>query len=101
MGYLKKEGGFGKPWGETGQGVHFFNAEGVFLGNTGNNTFTTPSGAAYFRMNYAYQTNVDLADPSAKCMLVLGDTLPAEYVGFGSYTTASALDRLAQYSPPV
>lgn len=101
VGYLKGDGTFGKPWGEAGQGVHFFNADGTFLGNTGNNTFTTPSGTAYFRMNYAHQTNIDLTRPDAKCMLVLGSTLPTEYVGFGSYTTVSALERLARYSPPV
>lgn len=101
VGYLKSDGHVGKPWGETGQGVHFFDASGNFLGNTGKNTFTTPHGTAYFRMNYAYQTNIDLSRPGAKCMLVLGDTLPTEYVGFGSYTTASAVDRLTRYSPPI
>lgn len=101
VGYLNADGSVGKPWGETNQGAHFFDASGNFLGNTGNNTFTTPSGTAYFRMNYAYQSNIDLSRPDAECMLVLGNTLPTEYVGFGSYTTVSALDRLAQYSPPV
>jgi hypothetical protein len=34
-------------------------------------------------------------------MLVLGETLPASYSAYGSYTTASLLERLSTYSPPV
>lgn len=101
VGYLKEDGAVEKPWGETGQGVHFFDAEGAFLGNTGKNTFTTPAGTAYFRMNYAYTISINLTRLNEKCMLVKGDTLPTEYVAFGSYTTASAVDRLARYSPPI
>lgn len=101
VGYLTGDGSVRKPWGRSNQGVHFFDADGAFLGITESNTFTTPSGTAYFRMNYAYTTEINLNRLNANCMLVLGNTLPTRYVAFGSYTTSSAIDRLARYSPPI
>ena len=90
-----------KPWGNSSQGVHFFKEDGTFLGVTGDMTFKTPADTAYIRMNYHKVYNIGLSGLNKTCMLVLGGTLPTEYISFGSYTTVRALDRLAKYSPPV
>lgn len=102
VGVLNENGTVLKPWSDGGQGVHFFKADGTFLSNTDRNTFTTPSETAYFRMNYFISAGtVSLTVLNARCMLVLGDTLPDTYSSFGSYETTSAVDRLKSYSPPI
>lgn len=90
-----------KPWTASGQGVHFFKADGTFLGVTGDSTFTTPSETAYIRMNYYIASSISLDGLNSQCMLVLGNTMPTEYVAYGSYETSSLIDKLSGYSPPV
>lgn len=91
-----------KPWGTSSDGVHFFREDGTFLGVAGDSTFTTPKETAYIRMNYYKSANiVNLDVLNAKCMLVKGDALPESYSSYGSYTTASLLERLSTYNPPV
>lgn len=91
-----------KPWAGSSQGVQFFREDGTFLDVTTENTFTTPPGTAYIRMNYYMSGNIVSLDVlNARCMLVLGNALPEEYSRFGSYNTPSVLDRMVRYSPPI
>jgi hypothetical protein len=101
VGLVPDKNGHVKPWVAASSGVHFFKADGTFLGDTDNNTFTTPSETAYFRMNFAIGYAVWVSTLNAQCMLVLGDTLPQKYSPYGSYTTNSLIDRLIGYAPPI
>lgn len=101
VGVLLDNGTILKPWEDAGTGVQFFKADGTYISKTVENTFTTPSETAYFRMNYTHGLSVPLERLNSRCMLVLGSTLPDTYTAFGSYDTMSALDRLSQYSPPI
>ena len=101
VGVLFDDGTVNKPWNSSSHGVHFFKADGTFLNGTSQNTFTTPAETAYLRMNYAKGLGVTLPTLNKRCVLVLGDTLPKEYIAFGSYDTMSAVDRLKEYSPPI
>lgn len=101
VGVFSNDGSIKKPWMDSGQGAQFFKADGTFLSVVKVNTFTTPAETAYLRMNYADGIGVSLTTLNRSCMLVKGDALPESYSGFGSYTTASVLDCLTQYSPPI
>lgn len=91
-----------QPWVDTASGVHFFDANGNFLGVVGTNTFTTPANTAYIRMNFYISASiVSLPVLNSRCMLVYGETLPDTYSAFGTYVTKSLLERLSNYAPPV
>lgn len=82
IGLVPKYGNYVKPWGESSQGLFFYDSSKHYLSQTTDTTFTTPNNAKFIRFNYNIGSGVSLNLLNARCMLVYGDTLPSDYVAF-------------------
>lgn len=81
-----------KPWNEAGAGLFFYRADGSYIsGQSGSNTFTTPTGTKYIRFNWA-KFLYPLAALNERCVLVKGDTVPTEYIRYYDETIADRIN---------
>ena len=73
-----------KPWTEASFGVLFYDNNKNYLKATANNTFITPVTCKYIKFNFSVFAGITLECLNTRCMLVKGDTLPAEYLSYNT-----------------
>ena len=72
-----------KPWGQAGYGVFNYDANGTYISNaTTGSTFTTPANGKYIRFNYMVSNGYNLDLINARCVIVKGSAIPADYIAF-------------------
>lgn len=86
LGLVPKYGTLVKPWGDTEQGIFFYDSDGNYISKTSSSSFVTPPKSAFARFNVSIDYGITLNRLNSMCMLVKGDSLPTEYTPFYNYT---------------
>lgn len=98
LGLVPSYGSTEVPWYGQSVAIEFYSAPSESsqisrIDRVDNNaiTFTTSSGANYYRFNIARRSGINLSVLNARCMLVEGTTAPTEFVPYSEAVKTSKL----------